>query len=160
MTWKSYWHILENLFCFTGWFSPWHYHFQQDEYHRILSDVALEITSSICLIHCKLREISPVEIKPPAQSGTLCPTIGTRPDSRILVSYSRNLTKRMVLSGILVKITNKYKETNLSHSVLKFKQAIIPKLIPNQTSWNSKHFPKVRQISLLYTTQAGLRNGI
>lgn len=90
----------------------------------------------------------------------MTPTIGTRPDSRILVSYSRNLTKRMVLSGILVKITSKYKETNLTITHCPhIKITVVQKLILNQTSWNSKHFPKVTQISLLFIIQAGLTNG-
>ena len=48
----------------------------------------------------------------------MAPTIGMKPGSRILVSYSRNLfctlTERVVLPGILVKVISKYKEANLT----------------------------------------------
>lgn len=91
----------------------------------------------------------------------MSPVIGRRPGSRILVFYSRNLshtlTKRMVLSGILVEIISKYrKEILFSQAVLKLKLAIIQKLISSETFWNSENFPKVTQISLLVKTQAGL----
>lgn len=73
------------------------------------------MTSSPCLIRYTLREMRPVEMKPPAPND---PIIGRMTGSRILTFYARNLshtlTKSMVLSRTLVKIISKYKEASLT----------------------------------------------
>lgn len=49
----------------------------------------------------------------------------------------------MFLSGVLVKIISKYrKQIELSQAVPKLTEAIIQKLTPSQTLWNSEHFPQ------------------